>query len=101
MKECPKCKRHTFDYDPRCKAWICLTISCNHFLNDKPIKPRVIIEIKAGALSAVYSEANIELILIDYDEFEGSPSSAVIIPDGLLEASVETKQLADDAVRRA
>ncbi len=101
VKNCSKCNRHGMDYDPRCKTWICLYMDCNHFENEKVHKPRLVIEIKAGALFAAFCDTDIELILVDHDEFEGGASSAVVIPDSLVDMPTETKRLSEDAVRRA
>lgn len=69
---------------------------------EAPSKPKVIIEIRGGALCAAYCNSEIDLILVDWDENEGDTgASAVIIPDKTSEMSPETKRLVVDAVERA
>ncbi len=64
------------------------------------MKSSVVIEISGGALVSAYSNSDIELILVDYDEFDGAPSSAVVIPDKSSEMPAELKRLAVDAIER-
>lgn len=65
-------------------------------------KPRVVIEIKGGALIAAYCDDEIELVLVDWDENEGDKgASAVIVPDRLGDIDQVTAYLVEDAVRRS
>ncbi len=63
-------------------------------------KPSIVIEIQGGSLVGAYTDSDIELILVDYDEISGG-ASAVIIPDPAEDLSPETKRLAADAIERA
>ncbi len=64
------------------------------------MKPKIVIEIKDGALLGVYTDMrNIDIILVDYDVFEG-PASAVVIPDSIEDLPRNTKNLSDDAMLR-
>ncbi len=65
------------------------------------MKTSVVIEISGGALVSAFSDSDIELILIDHDEFEGGASSAIVTPDKTSEMSAEAKRLAVDALERA
>ncbi len=73
-------------------------LDCGHWEGDNT-KPRVVLEIKGGALFAIYADVDAEFILVDWDEIEGG-ASAQVTPDKLREMPELTKICAEDAVQR-
>ncbi len=100
MNPCPVChaetycvKGHSFCLNPKCMK---------HISTDETVlvnKPRIIIEIRDGALTTAYADADVELILVDFDELD-SGASAVIIPDTMCCVPEKIKRLVNDAVER-
>lgn len=80
----------------------CLNRDCMLFQKsgDPFGKPRVVIEVKDGKLLSVYSNSELEFILVDRDEFDGSASSSVIIPDDECKIPKDVVGLVESASRR-
>lgn len=100
-RPCPRCLRHNaLSLDARAKAWICLYPSCGYHCKDKTPLPKVVVEIRGGALVGVYADQEIDLVLVDWDE-ESHGASAEIVPDTIEAMPDDTRRLAIDAKERA
>ncbi len=62
-------------------------------------KPSIVIEVRDGAVTGVFTNNDIQVILVDHDEEDGT-ASAEIVPEPVDEMSALTKRWAVDALER-
>lgn len=63
------------------------------------MKPKIVIEIRGGALCAAYADQEIDLVLVDWDE-DRHGASAEVLPDPIESMPEDTRRLAIDAKER-
>ncbi len=107
MIHCPVCHECSFVVMTAGWSHYCSNVKCDLYLpfqikaaHAKANKPKLVIEIKNGSLLGVFADADLDIVLVDYDEIEGG-SSAVVVADKIDDMPPETRRLAVDAVERS